>query len=59
MNVKYKGIRIKFRRSTKYGLYYIRASRIQHKPVMTEIIYEINDDRKLRYTEGGKRKKKD
>ena len=48
VNVKYKGTIMKFRRSTKDGLYYLRASQIQRKPGMTEIIYEVNDDKKLK-----------
>ena len=42
---------MKFRRSEKDELYYLHASQIQHKTGMTEIIYEINDDKKLKDTE--------
>ena len=51
MNIKYKGTRMNFRMSSKYGLYYLHVSRIQHKPGMTAMIYDINDDKKLKDTE--------
>ena len=51
MNTKYKGTIMKVIRSSKDGLYYPHASKIQHKPVMTAMICEINDDKKQKDTE--------
>ena len=58
INVKYKGTRMKFIRSEKYGLYYLHASLIQHRLVMIAMIYEFNYDEKLKYTEEETNKKK-
>ena len=57
MNFKYKGTRMKFTRPAKYGIYYLHASKINHKPGMTEIIYEINDDKIQKGVEEEKGKK--
>ena len=51
INVKHKGTRIKFRRSYKYGIYYLHALRIKHKPGIKAMIYEIIDNKKVNYTE--------
>ena len=48
ININHKGTIMKFRSLAKYGLYYFHASQIQHKPGMTETIYKINDDKKLK-----------
>ena len=58
INFKYKGTRMKFIRSEKYGLYYLHASRIQHRLIMTAMIYEFNYDKKLKDTEEKTKKKK-
>ena len=41
---------MKFISSEKYGLHYLDESKIQHKPEMTAMIYDINDDNKPKDT---------
>ena len=50
VNIKYKGTRMNFRTPSKYGLYYLHVSQIQHNPGMTAMIYDINDYKKLKDT---------
>ena len=50
IHFNYKKTIMKFISSEKYGLHYLDESKIQHKPEMTAMIYDINDDNKPKDT---------